>query len=95
MPDLRDEVDIDYYHLDEFKLKSAQTVFVCEDRHMYQFQRATIATEMDELCYIRFNRMMRDEKWDEKWEATDRGRIFIEGVWDTSYMVSCFLVVPG
>lgn len=39
---------------------------------------------MDELVYIRFNRVNSDDKW----EATDRGRILIEGVWETSHMVS-------
>lgn len=37
---------------------------------------------MDELVYIRFNRVNSDDKW----EATDRGRILIEGVWETSHM---------
>mmetsp|Transcript_15511 Transcript_15511/g.21023 ORF Transcript_15511/g.21023 Transcript_15511/m.21023 type:complete len:121 (+) Transcript_15511:4636-4998(+) len=48
--------------------------------------RATVVTEMDELVYIRFARLTRDERFEEKWEATDRGRIMIEGVWETSYM---------
>lgn len=86
LPDLSKEIDIDYYHLDEFKLKRDQQVFVMEDRHMYQITNAKVFTEMDELVYIQFRRLTRDNKWEETWEATDRGRILIEGVWDTSYM---------
>lgn len=88
LPDLSKEIDIDYYHLDEFKLNRDQQVFVMEDRHMYQITNAKVFTEMDELVYIQFRRLTRDNKWEETWEATDRGRILIEGVWDTSYMVS-------
>ena len=44
---------------------------------------------MDELVYIRFSfRQGRDVKW----EATDRGRILIEGVWETSHMVRSYFV---
>ena len=81
MPDLSGEIDLDYYHLDDFKLQRDQKVLIMEDRHMYIFTRATVATDMDELVYIRF---MREQNW----EATDKGRIFIEGVWENSYMVS-------
>jgi len=35
VPDLSAEIDLDYYHLDEFKLRRDQKVFVCEDPHMY------------------------------------------------------------
>lgn len=56
-------------------------MYVLEDRQMYIFTPAQIATDMDELCYIRLNR-------EHNWEATDKGRIIIEGVWDTSHMVS-------
>ena len=62
LPDLSNEIDIDYYHLDEFKLNRDQKVFVMEDRHMYQITRATVITEMDELVYICFNRVSRDNK---------------------------------
>jgi len=51
---------------------------------MYIFSKATIMTEMDELCYIRNHNTAKHTKW----EATDKGIIFIEGVWENSHMVS-------
>jgi len=56
---------------------------------MYIFSKATIMTEMDELCYIRNHNTAKHTKW----EATDKGIIFIEGVWETSLMVSTTLFV--
>jgi len=79
--DLSHEVDIDYYHLDDFKLQKDQKVQVLEDRHLNIFTPATIATDMDELCYIRIH----NKEQTQNWEATDKGRIFIEGVWETSH----------
>lgn len=56
---------------------------------MYIFSKATIMTEMDELCYIRNHNTAKHTKW----EATDKGIIFIEGVWENSLMVSTTLFV--
>ena len=83
-PDLSGEVDIDYYHLDDYKLQKDQRVQILLDRHMNVFVPATIATDMDELCYVRFD----DKDYPQTWEATDKGRIFIEGIWETSHKVS-------
>ena len=84
-PDLSGEVDIDYYHLDDYKLQKDQRVQILMDRHMNEFTPATIATEMDELCYVRFD---DNKRYDQLWEPTDKGRIFIEGIWETSHKVS-------
>ena len=64
-------------------------MYILEDRQMYIFSKATIMTEMDELCYIRNHNTAKHTKW----EATDKGIIFIEGVWETSLMVSTTLFV--
>lgn len=84
IPYLKDEVDIDYYHLDDNKLVKDQKVQILDDRQMYTFSRATVLTEMDELCYIRNQYGTKNAKW----EATDKGNIFIEGAWENSHMVS-------
>ena len=78
-------MDLDYYHIDEFKLQKDQHVFLMEDRHVYVFEQALVTTEMDELCFIK----VYNEKSLNKtpWEAPDKGRIFVEGVWETSHMV--------
>lgn len=57
-------------------------MYILEDRQMYIFSKATIMTEMDELCYIRNHNTAKHTKW----EATDKGIIFIEGVWENSHM---------
>ena len=61
---------------------------VMEDRHMHIFTQATIATDMDELVYIR---ILNKDPNAANWEATDKGRIFIQGVWENSHMVSLVL----
>ena len=55
-----------------------------EDRHMYIFTPAIVATDMDELVYIKL--LNKDQT--SNWEATDKGRIFVLGVWENSHMVS-------
>ena len=80
-PDLINEFDIDYYHLDDFKLQKDQKVMFLEDRHLQQFYPATIATDMDELVFLR----VHNKEQQTQWEATDKGRVFIEGIWDTSH----------
>ena len=57
---------------------------ILDDRQMNIFHPAIIATDMDELCYIRFD----NKEIQQNWEATDKGRIFIEGIWETSHKVS-------
>lgn len=79
--DLSNEIDIDYYHLDDFKLQRDQKVYLLECRQMYIWIPAVVATDMDELCYIR---SLNDNSF-QNWEATDKGRIFVEGVWETSH----------
>lgn len=54
---------------------------VLEDRLMYVFYPAQIGTDLDELVYIR---MLNREQ--QHWEATDKGRMFISGVWENSHM---------
>ena len=56
-------------------------MYILEDRHMSIFEPATIATDMDELCYVRYDR----DDLNHNWMATDKGTIFIEGVWETSH----------
>ena len=90
-PDLSQETDLDYYHLDDFKLVKDQKVMVMENRHMYIFTKAFIATDLDELVYIR----LANKDQSSTWEATDKGRIFIEDVWENSYMVSFTLFKLG
>jgi len=48
-----------------------------------------VATDMDELSYIRLSNKDQTANW----EATDKGRMFIPGVWESSHMVSLNKVV--
>ena len=83
-PDLAHEIDIDYYHLDDFKLQKDQKVQLLLDKSLQLFAPTVICTDMDELCYIR----TLDKDNIQNWEATDKGRIFIEGIWETSHKVT-------
>lgn len=82
--DLSHEIDIDYYHLDDFKLQKDQRIMILEDKHMSYFVPAIVAIEMDELCSIRFF----SKEYNQMWEPTDKGRMFIEEVWENSHRVS-------
>ena len=84
VPDTSKEIDLDYFHLDDIKLRTGQKVQVVICRQMYQVYQATVCTTMDELVYIKFTRANINDSW----EATDRGRILIEGVWENSHLVS-------
>ena len=83
VPDTSAEIDFDYFHLDDIKLRPNQTIYVVLDRQMHIVTPAYVCTTMDELAYIKFTSM---RNLDCCWEATDRGRILIEGVWETSQM---------
>ena len=72
--------------MDDFKLQRDQRVQVLQDRLMHVFDGAIVATDMDELVYLRIN----NQNSDTAWEATDKGRVFIEGVWETSHKVSLY-----
>lgn len=87
-PDLSQEVDIDYYHLDDYKLTREQKVTVLEDRLMYVFSPGQILTELDELVYLKIH----NREGTSTWEATDKGRMFIQGIWEESYMVSLSMI---
>lgn len=50
---------------------------------MSVFVSAVVAIDMDELCSIRFPQNQRE--FSQTWEATDKGRMFIEGIWETSH----------
>ena len=83
IPDVSGEVDIDYYHLDDFKLQKDQKVYLCLDKHLQLFAGTIVCTEMDELCYVRTT----DTEQLSCWEATDKGRPFLSGIWENSYKV--------
>ena len=83
IPDVSGEVDIDYYHLDDFKLQKDQKVYLCLDKHLQLFAGTIVCTEMDELCYVRTT----DTEQLSCWEATDKGRLFLSGIWENSYKV--------
>lgn len=69
--------------MDDYKLLKEQKVMILEDRLMYVFFPAQIGTDLDELVYIR---MLNREQ--QHWEATDKGRMFLSGIWENSHMVS-------
>lgn len=52
-PDLSGEVDIDYYHLDDYKLLREQQIMIRECPIMNVFTPAVVATDMDEFIFIK------------------------------------------